>query len=956
MERKIDDSAELLEEEKKENEHTETTSFGPNKTNDNENRPLSSNNTENRGLQPSSSRRTVSWKLLYWIGFMLRFVFLDVSIALVFALSLMTIYLGRFTDEYLIPAGKLMTWNSQRAARELTYFHRYCDEEDQSTHYAADLLVDSDMTAEDATQVMLTHGAAMFPNILSEETATELRDFILEQNKKNEDMIYVIENTNRWSFYLTVDQHPSVSKALHELLNTNPLLIQSLEKIAGHNPAVIELTTITSAYGAVDQHWHQDVVPENNGAKYSRNFVPSYSLFIPLQNTTTAMGATGLCPGTTMCADGCGTFCAETGFRLSEATAEGNWPVGWGALVNQQTTHMGAGHTDPQGPHRVVMVITFAPRPRFGPHELETRMIGMGGSYSLHWSQWGHTLRDFSNPQRYMKQPWRTLRSLGLHKPSGTDWGWDFVSQTLQRVMNGDVGYYLDDLVEFVDNGGFPFLPQYLQGQLPPGEIKSARTGWIQIFRNTLEKWLEFVSRAYAHCLRFLLLAILVIVMFADKPFVQSVTMVARIGMVHLLIFLLSLWAWNNLESGSWALNVRRSAAFRVPSGPHPMYPHIPASIPSNDDVLILNEMKSSYMASFTDVLEVMHPGNKYFKDLIDASSKGYQSLPRNLQERLRTSIVDLLHDDQRRILTKNEEGNWAEVDRNHAIWYCHKQFSSRSNALIELSMNYLDHALMETRFGYFRDTVMHRKHSPMFLMKLQSDLLRLSPHSRAHPKEGQPSNTFLARSGLPKLPTLNNEIFRRKESSPLMSVRKAEEPFPGAWSAEGDEVEALYASDSREWYKGTIIRASSDRLTWTVRFDDGDVVDNVCAQCVRPFVPYSVGEKVEVRISDSEFATGQVVAAMDGTYDVTLEDGSVVFGTSCAEMRRVDEVSEEDDDDDDDVIIEPGDRVMAMFPGLPNQWFPGVIEGHNKDGSFAIQYDDGDYAPRVDPRHIRLL
>ncbi len=110
----------------------------------------------------------------------------------------------------------------------------------------------------------------------------------------------------------------------------------------------------------------------------------------------------------------------------------------------------------------------------------------------------------------------------------------------------------------------------------------------------------------------------------------------------------------------------------------------------------------------------------------------------------------------------------------------------------------------------------------------------------------------------------------------------------------------------------------------------------------------------MEVRISDSEFAAGQVAAVKDGSYDVTLEDGSIVSGASSAEMRRVDDVSNEEEDDD--VIIEPGDRVMAMFPGLPKKWFPGVIEEQNEDGSFAIQYDDGDYAPRVDPRHVRLL
>ena len=158
------------------------------------------------------------------------------------------------------------------------------------------------------------------------------------------------------------------------------------------------------------------------------------------------------------------------------------------------------------------------------------------------------------------------------------------------------------------------------------------------------------------------------------------------------------------------------------------------------------------------------------------------------------------------------------------------------------------------------------------------------------------------------------------------------------------------------EWYKGRIVLASSDRNTWTVQFDDGDIASNICSQCVRPFISYEVGERVEVRISDFDFAAGQIafVNLLDGTYDVSLESEEVISGASSAEIRRVD--SDDEEEAEGVIIMKPGDRVMAMFPDVPHKWFPGVIERKHKDGSFAIEYDDGDYAPRVMSRHVRLM
>lgn len=89
-----------------------------------------------------------------------------------------------------------------------------------------------------------------------------------------------------------------------------------------------------------------------------------------------------------MCADGCFDYCPTEGFQASGKAD--NWPMGYGALVNQQTMHRGAAHQDPNGPHRVVFILTFAPRPLYDNKHVETRMIGQGGSYSLHWTHWGH--------------------------------------------------------------------------------------------------------------------------------------------------------------------------------------------------------------------------------------------------------------------------------------------------------------------------------------------------------------------------------------------------------------------------------------------------------------------------------------------------------------------------------------------------------------------------------------
>lgn len=187
---------------------------------------------------------------LFWIHIILLALFVS---------YLTAVNLQKITVDYLYPQLKLMRWLSEgRDFDELTYYHRNCDASDISASSIQDLVISTNMTTQEATQHMLRHGASMYPNLLTAETAAALREYIDKENRKQEGW-YVIQNENRYSWGIDMNMHPAFQTYWKELAS-NRQLTKALESIVGPDPAIIEFTAITSAYGAVDQHDHQDVV------------------------------------------------------------------------------------------------------------------------------------------------------------------------------------------------------------------------------------------------------------------------------------------------------------------------------------------------------------------------------------------------------------------------------------------------------------------------------------------------------------------------------------------------------------------------------------------------------------------------------------------------------------------------------------------------------------------------
>ena len=165
--------------------------------------------------------------------------------------------------------------------------------------------------------------------------------------------------------------------------------------------------------------------------------------------------------------------------------------------------------------------------------------------------------------------------------------------------------------------------------------------------------------------------------------------------------------------------------------------------------------------------------------------------MPPILQKELRSSLIERSDEEQRRIMSKNQFNSWAEVDDATADWFCHKELLSESSSHINRAMTLIDYLLSETRFGYWRDTILHRKFIPLMLMHLQDDILHVSRWKATKIVRAKAAKTLpWAIAPLAVIPTTTRAARGHQSLPPRPHVA---EPFPGAWLREGDLVEATY-------------------------------------------------------------------------------------------------------------------------------------------------------------------
>jgi hypothetical protein len=174
-------------------------------------------------------------------------------LVLLLSVYISVLLLHHVYDEYLVPQAELMRWTEERKTNEMTYYDRSCTVKDMSTNSTDDLLISSHTTPTQCMHHMAKHGVSLYPNILQEETADELREWIVQHNKMEEGF-YVISGKHRFTFGIGVNQAPIVTQALKEIAE-HPVFRPAIEEICGANPAVIEFTAITRYVRASHFQW-----------------------------------------------------------------------------------------------------------------------------------------------------------------------------------------------------------------------------------------------------------------------------------------------------------------------------------------------------------------------------------------------------------------------------------------------------------------------------------------------------------------------------------------------------------------------------------------------------------------------------------------------------------------------------------------------------------------------------
>eukprot|EP00521_Asterionellopsis_glacialis_P010680 CAMPEP_0195297528 /NCGR_PEP_ID=MMETSP0707-20130614/21699_1 /TAXON_ID=33640 /ORGANISM="Asterionellopsis glacialis, Strain CCMP134" /LENGTH=438 /DNA_ID=CAMNT_0040359367 /DNA_START=224 /DNA_END=1540 /DNA_ORIENTATION=- len=291
-----------------------------------------------------------------------------------------------------------------------------------STENFEDIVVRDDMTPVEAHDLADKHGLAIVESVLTKQTSENFRNYILDANQ-NIESDYVHMPRNRFHIMPDLDE-PAVQDVLIEIAD-HPVLRPLIDNLLGPSASLVTFSVITNLYGAVDQNWHWDTVTSHAG--YPHDFVPEYTLAIPVQDTTEAMGATGICPGTHKSEwpdfnyDELERYYEENieGWEDFDDWLEHNLPcpltaavnAGDGLLYNTDVYHRGHGHTDPDAPERVVAFLSFAGSPK-GPEE--KRSLPLGTVHTLRWNSWGHTIDDFSTIK---EKPWRVWHTFGLFRP-----------------------------------------------------------------------------------------------------------------------------------------------------------------------------------------------------------------------------------------------------------------------------------------------------------------------------------------------------------------------------------------------------------------------------------------------------------------------------------------------------------------------------------------------------------
>jgi hypothetical protein len=170
-----------------------------------------------------------------------------------------------------------------------------------------------------------------------------------------------------------------------------------------------------------------------------------------------------------------------------------------------------------------------------------------------------------------------------------------------------------------------------------------------------------------------------------------------------------------------------------------------------------------------------------------------------------------------------------------------------------------------------------------------------------------------------------------------------------------GDRVYADFERSGR--FHEATIQNIHNSLFCHVQYATGEK-ERVLVQSLQTYRPIVQGDAVEVDIEDEMFLATVTKVHPLGTYDLLYDDGEDDLYVA----RELFQLTNRDEDDTVPISLSTtttaapkvGQRMRGNFQGQ-GEWFDGMIARVNSDGTYAVDYMDGDKESAV-PRDWILL
>ena len=345
---------------------------------------------------------------------------------------------------------------------------------------------------------------------------------------------------------------------------------------------------------------------------------------------------------------------------------------------------------------------------------------------------------------------------------------------------------------DFVEKGGYWFLPDSWQNM--------EADAWETFLADTLTRTRKGATQLY-------ILGLLVYVIFlVISIFRQNISDPKRqwrhfrsafvMALIHFSILLLSYELQDHVNDTTWAKNIQNEKTFRLP--PIQEDALDPGStLPTTSDILMTPHYSTELMASYGRVIDVAHPGNAYWKSLIQSHSTGYETMPPAVKDQLCVSLARVAQEEGR-FLVANPYREWTEIeDQNVISFWCHRELLMASNPLKRVLLRTIDSLRAELVWGAFEGTIMHTKTIPEYLRDWERILKGTTNHkeseSETSPKPVKRNFRPAGRPFASKAPTTAAKLVSSRGLPDSLSQEPDDEEDLDFEITEGMVVEAMY-------------------------------------------------------------------------------------------------------------------------------------------------------------------